>query len=172
MHGTLGLLEEIRDKHHPDIDNIEKVEIETGPVAFTAAGNKSPVIGREIKFSLWFLAALALIEENVGLDKFVDEKLHDPRVVNLRNKVDAHLVDALGFGARVSVIMKDGTEYKDYRRKQKGHPENPLSVEELENKFGNAAKMSIPENNINLLIDKIKSIEKVDDITEIMDLMR
>ena len=171
MHGTLGLLEEIRDKYHPEPDDIEKIKIETGHVAFTAAGNKSPKIGREIKFSLWYLAALALIEENVGLDKFVDEKLNDPRVTNLANKVDAQLVDSLGFGARVSVIMKNGEEYKAFRRKQKGHPENPLSTRELEKKFRNAAKMTITEKNIEMLIEKIKSIEHVADIREIVDLL-
>lgn len=170
MHGTLGLLEEIRDKHHPNIDNIEEVMIETGPVAFTAAGNKAPKIGREIKFSLWFLASLALIEDNVGLDKFVDEKLHDQRVVNLRKKINAHLVPELGFGARVAVRMKDGTEYKGVKRKQKGHPQNPLTNEELENKFRNSARMAITEEKAELLIEKIRSLEKIGDVSEIMDL--
>jgi len=171
VHGTLGLLEEIRDKYHPEPDDIEKIKIETGHVAFTAAGNKSPKTGREIKFSLWYLAALALLEENVGLDKFVDEKVHDPRVIKLKNKVDAHLVDSLGFGARVSVIMKNGEEYKRFRPKQKGSPANPLSTHELIAKFRNAAQMTITEENTERLLEKIKSIEQISDITQVMDLL-
>ncbi|MBW2003186.1 MAG: hypothetical protein JRI72_01025 [Deltaproteobacteria bacterium] len=54
---------------------------------------------------------------------------------------------------------------------EKGHPENPLSTRELEKKFRNAAKMTITENNIEMLIEKIKSIEHVADIREIVDLL-
>ena len=69
------------------------------------------------------------------------------------------------------LIMKNGEEYKAFRRKQKGHPENPLSTRELEKKFRNAAKMTITEKNIEMLIEKIKSIEHVADIREIVDLL-
>ena len=54
---------------------------------------------------------------------------------------------------------------------EKGHSENPLSTRELGKKFRNAAKMSITENNIEMLIEKINSIEHVADIREIVDLL-
>jgi 2-methylcitrate dehydratase PrpD len=70
-------------------------------VAFTSAGIAEPKTGVEGKFSLRFLAALALAEGNVTLDKFTDEKVGDPRINRLRRKVNPTLVRELGLGARL-----------------------------------------------------------------------
>jgi len=155
-----------------DIEDVEEIEIETGPVAFTSAGIREPKIGVEGKFSLWFLAALALTEGNVTLDKFTDEKVNDPRLVNLRRKVNATLVRELGLGARVIVRMKDGIQYKGFKATPKGSPEDPLSLEEIKTKFRDASKPAIPEKNIELLLDKIGILEKLTGIEEIITLTK
>ena len=116
------------------------------------------------------MAALALAEGNITLDKFTDEKVNDPRLVNLRRKVDATLVRELNLGARVAVKLKDGTQYKGFLASPKGTPANPLSLEEIETKFRNASKLAISGKNIELLIEKIKVFEKLTDIEEVIAL--
>ena len=108
----MNLLEEIRTREAIDIKNVEKIDLEIGPVASTAAAIKEPKIGVEGKFSVWFLAALALAEGNVTLDKFTDEKVNHPALVRLRKKIETKLDPRIGFGARLCIKMKDGTEYK------------------------------------------------------------
>jgi len=149
---------------------VEKIGIETGPVAFSSAGIRRPKIGVEGKFSLWFLAALALAEGNVTLEKFTDEKVKDPALGHLMDRIDAQLVRELKFGARVLVAMKDGTEYKGHRKIPKGDPANPLSFEELASKFINLARMNIPERNAIRLVEMIKRLEEASDLTEVMAL--
>lgn len=126
----------------------------------------------EGKFSLLFLAALALAEGHVTLDKFTDEKVNDPRLVKLRGKVKAHLKRELKFGARVEVKMKDGTTYKEFRKTPKGDPANPLSFEEITMKFKNTAKLAVSEKNIELLIEKVKALENLTDPKEIVSLTK
>ena len=144
---------------------MEEIYIETGPVAFTSAGIKDPKIGTEGKFSLWFLAALALAEGHVTLDKFTDRKVKDPRLISLREKVNANLVRELKFGARVAVRMKGGKEYKGFRETPKGNPANPLSFEDISKKFRDTAKRAVPEKKIDPLIEKIGVFEKLPDAT-------
>ena len=151
---------------------MEKIEIETGPVAFTSAGITDPKIGAEGKFSLWFLAALALAEGNITLDKFTDEKINDPQLTRLRRKVNAKLDRRLNLGAKVKVKMKDGTVYKGELATPKGNPANPLSLEEVETKFRDTANLAIPEGKIERLIDRIKVLEELTDTKEIMALAR
>ena len=127
----MNLLEEIRTRETIDIENVEKIDLEIGPVASTAAAIKEPKIGVEGKFSVWFLAALALAEGNVTLDKFTDEKVNHPTLVRLRKKIETKLDPRIGFGARLCIKMKDGTEYKDFLAKPKGDPDNPLTFEQL-----------------------------------------
>ena len=168
----MNLLEEIREKNQIDIENVEKIDLEIGPVASTAAALAEPVKGVEGKFSVWFLAALALAEGNVTEEKFTDEKVNNPGLTRLRKKIKTKLDPRIGFGARVFVKMKDGTEYKGFLAHPKGDPLNPLSFEELACKFKNAAIMTLPENNIDLLIEKIKRLDKIDNLKEIINLTK
>jgi 2-methylcitrate dehydratase PrpD len=163
----MNLLEEIRTRENPDIEDVERIDLEIGPVASTAAAIREPRIGVEGKFSVWFLAALALAEGSVTVDKFTDEKVNSPELVKLRKKISTRLDPRIGFGARVHVQMKDGTEYKEFLAKPKGDPDNPLSFEELAEKYINAALLAIPRANIEILIEKIKHLEKVKDMNEI-----
>ena len=158
-------------EHQPNIDDIQEIGIETGPVAFTSAGIKEPKIGTEGKFSLWFLAALALAEGNVNLEKFTDQKVNDPRLISLRKKVKADLVRELKFGARVEVRMNDSTVYKGFRETPKGDPANPLSLEEIERKFEGMAKKFLSEKDNELLLTKVKDIENLDDMGELTALL-
>lgn len=145
--------------------------METGPVAFTSAGNQEPCKGVEAKFSLWFLAALALATGSVTIDKFTDEMVNDPALVALRKKVQATLVRELKFGARVKVRMKDGTEYSSSTKHPKGGPDDPMGFEELSLKFRNSARVALPAENIAPLLERICNLEQVRDIGALMSLL-
>ena len=166
----MNLLEEIATRLKPDIEEVEKIELEIGPVASTAAAIKEPKIGVEGKFSVWFLAALALAEGSVTLEKFTDEKVNDPRLVRLRKKIETRLDPRIGFGARLRILMKDGSEHKAFLSKPKGDPENPLSFDELTSKYRHAAKLAISEEAIDSLVAAVKRLETVRDINDIVRL--
>lgn len=166
----MNLLEEIRTRLKIDIEEVEKIELEIGPVASTAAAIKEPKLGVEGKFSVWFLAALALAEGSVTLEKFTDEKVNDPRLVRLRKKIETRLDPRIGFGARLRLIMKDGTEHKAFLSKPKGDPENPLSFDELAAKYRNAARLAISDVAISALIAAVKRMEEVQDMNEMVRL--
>jgi len=166
----MNLLEEIRTQENIDIEQIDKIHLEIGPVASTAASIKEPRIGVEGKFSVWFLAALALAEGSVTLDKFTDEKVNQPNLVKLRNKITTELDPIIGFGARFQIIMKDGIEFRGFLAKPKGDPDNPLPFVELCEKYRNAAKLVLKDKQIEKLIDKIKDLENLKDMNEIVTL--
>jgi 2-methylcitrate dehydratase PrpD len=97
--------------------------------------------------------------------------VNDPDLIHLREKVNANLVRELKFGARVTVRMKNGTKYKGFLATPKGNPANPLSFEEIAKKFRDTAKFAIPKKNIEALIEKIGSFEKLPDVKEMLSLM-
>lgn len=166
----MNLLEEIRTQENIDIEQVEKIDLEIGPVASTAAAIKEPRLGVEGKFSVWFLAALALAEGSVTLAKFTDEKVNNPKLVRLRKKIETRLDPRIGFGARFRIKMKDGTEYRNFLAKPKGDPDNPLSLEELSEKYKTAAILAVSQKQIDALIAKIKILEKIENMNEIVAL--
>jgi len=118
------------------------------------------------------LAALSLAEGNVTLDKFTDEKVNDPQLIRLRKKVHATLVRELNMGARVAVTMKDGTIYRGFLEAPKGDPANPMSYDEIEKKFRNNARLAIPKNNMESVIELITNFERLSDIKELVVLLQ
>ena len=155
-----------------DIADIEKVELEIGPVASTAGSTiREPKIGVEGKFSIWFLAALAL-REDVNESKFTDEMVNDPDLVNLHHKVSTKLDPVIGFGARVAVTMKNGTVYSSSLAKPKGDPDNPLTQDELEKKFAQATESFLKPASADILMNKIRELDSVANIGDIIGLTK
>jgi 2-methylcitrate dehydratase PrpD len=111
------------------------------------------------------------LEGDVTLDKFTDERVRDLQIIDLMGKVNANMVRSLKFGAKVKVRMKDGKEYEKFRPKPKGSPENPLTFEELENKFKSTAKFVLDSERQDLLIKRIRSLENLDNMTDLMGLV-
>jgi len=105
------------------------------------------------------------------LDKFTNEKVNDPQLIQLRKKVNATLVRELNLGARVAVKMKDGTIYRGSLEAPKGDPANPMSFDEIEEKFRNNARLAIPKENMELVIELIKNFESLSGIEEIVALL-
>jgi len=105
------------------------------------------------------------------LDKFTNEKVNDPQLIQLRKKVNATLVRELNLGARVAVKMKDGAIYRGFSEAPKGDPANPMSFDEIEEKFRNIAQLAISEKNMELAIDLIKNFERLSNIEELVALI-
>lgn len=146
---------------------MDKIYIETGPVAFSSAGIQKPEAGVEGKFSLWFLAALALAEGNVSLDKFTNHKVRDPMLQKLLSKVDAHLVRERKFGALVQVHMTDGSMIEKTREHPKGSPQNPLSFEEIEGKFQSTAALHLNQKRTLELIEQVRRLDELKDVSSL-----
>jgi len=109
------------------------------------------------------LAALALAEGKVSLDKFTDQKVQDPALQKLLSKVDAHLVRERKFGALVEVHLADGQKIEKSREHPKGSPDNPLSFEEIEDKFNSTAAPHLSEKRAQRLIEQVRGLDQIKD---------
>lgn len=135
-----------------NIDSIISVEIETYEAAVSIVGGDeskwNPKTRETADHSIPYCVARAIIDGKIDLDSFTEEKIRDPNVKKLINKIfikdDANFTALYGksFPVAIKVIKKipdmdigirtinSGATY--YPR---GHPQNPLTDEELEHKF-------------------------------------
>ena len=74
------------------------------------------------------------------------------------------------FPNKVTVSMKNGKVYEKEVLDPKGHPNNPLSLEELETKFRRAAEPLLNKGQQDKIIDTIGNLEQVQDIGSLMRL--
>jgi 2-methylcitrate dehydratase len=102
--------------------------------------------------SLPYCLAAALVDHKVTTQSFSDEKMKDPRIWEVidRIKGEASMEFEAMFPAkqpsRVVVRTKDGREFREYLEFPKGDPREPMTMDDLENKFNSlSAKLLTPE---------------------------
>ena len=160
---------EIQKKEKPPISDVEGIEIEIDKLPLDAAGIVEPKTLHEGRFSIYFLAALALSEGKVTTDNLTESKVLDAELETLRKKVKAKGLSDVGLSSHVKVHMKHGTTYEKYTLAPKGSSENPLSDEEVKEKFKITSGLSptIAEE----VIEKVMRLEEVRSINEILSLI-
>jgi 2-methylcitrate dehydratase len=113
------------------------------------------------------LTAIAVIDHQIGPAQFTAEKFQDPRVLALIDKVvlqgDPRLDKARPAGIS-EIITKQGNRLQcrvDYPR---GHARNPMTDEEIIDKFRSMAKGRMKETQMKRLIETLWGLEGLDDI--------
>ncbi|MBR9976137.1 MAG: MmgE/PrpD family protein [Bacteroidetes bacterium] len=91
--------------------------------------------------SLPYCVAVCLVDHKITTQSFSDEKLKDPRIWEVidRIKGEASVEFEQMFPAkqpsRVIITTKDGRRFEEYLEYPKGDPREPMTMEDLENKF-------------------------------------
>ncbi|OWK26823.1 MAG: hypothetical protein US76_01610 [Parcubacteria group bacterium GW2011_GWA2_38_13b] len=142
-------------KNYPeiaDINSIISVKIETYEAAVSiVGGDKSkwnPKTRETADHSIPYCVARALIDGKIDLDSFTEEKIRDPNVKKLINKIimreDANFTALYGKSFPVAIEIVKKIPHIDIGVRTinskttyypKGHPRNPLTGKELESKF-------------------------------------
>ena len=131
----------IRNDIHLLPEQVEKIEVHTYKLAVGSHDHIEIKGVSSAKLSTPFAVALAIVKGSAGYADYNEENLKDYRIKNLTRKVSVIEDEYLSSqspairGARVVIYMKDGKEYEASCLYPKGEPENPLSQDELDNKF-------------------------------------
>ncbi len=135
---------ELRFRHTLDgasLDDVEAIQIATYAKALEVAGNPDPRTPFEAQFSIAYCVAVALVTGSARLEAFRDERLSDPAVRRLMAKTEL-CVDAQADAAyptqraaRLTIRFEDRPPISCLAPTRKGDPDNPLSDEELSEKF-------------------------------------
>ncbi|HEX3074179.1 MAG TPA: MmgE/PrpD family protein, partial [Ignavibacteriales bacterium] len=117
--------------------------------------------------SLPYCIAAALVDHKVTTQSFSDEKMKDPRIWEVIDKIkgEASLEFEKMFPAKqpskVVVKTTDGREFSEYLEYPKGDPREPMTEEDLDNKFEALASGLLNENRRKEIKDVIFSCEKL-----------
>jgi len=153
--------------------DVKEIRIEVYQAAIDLLGNveaKSPYLA---KFNLPFCTATALTFGHVRLDDFDESRLANPDIRDLMAKVHFAEVPELTklyprkWPARVTIVLSDGRKLEAYNEYPKGDPENPLTASELVAKFKGLAGGILPGAQMDRIVDKVMSLEKIADANEL-----
>ena len=130
-----------------------------------------PRIKEMADHSSYYLTAVAIVDRKVGPDQFTPQKLQDPRIREIINKISMEAdpsLDHFGKAGITEIKTKQGVTYKRRVEYPKGDPRNPMTDQELEDKFRSMAEKFMTEKQIKKLIATVYEMEKLDDINKLM----
>ena len=153
-----------------DIEEIVALTPEAGVslVLEPLADKHRPRTEYEAKFSLPYSIASLLVRGHVDVSTYTDEAIADPDVLALAAKVRYEVKDydtyPRAFPGGVRIHTRDGRALEAELPYQRGGPENPMSAEEVREKFRTNAALALSDEDAEALEEAVMMLERRGDL--------
>jgi 2-methylcitrate dehydratase len=123
--------------------------------------------------SLPYCTAVALIDGDVTLDSFREERLRDESLLDLVARIRIHRDPALtaryprGIPNRLTVTLSDGRQIVAENEFPRGHDQNPMTDEEVEAKFRRMAAGRLDAARQQRILDLCFHLDEQPNLTEL-----
>ncbi len=159
--------------------DVERVRVGTNHNMPNALIHHRPNNELQAKFSMEFCMAILLLEGRAGLTEFTDEVVHRDDVRAMIEKVDFVVDDeaeAAGYDKMTTLIdihLKDGRKISGRADFGKGSPANPMSYDEVAEKFRETAGFGkLGKQSIEDVIAMVRDLESLNSIERLMSPLR
>jgi 2-methylcitrate dehydratase PrpD len=168
IHPAIDGCIQLRNQFNLTANQIERIDLHVHPLVLELTGKKTPQSGLEGKFSVYYAAAIAIVEGAAGEKQFSDALVHDPVIVALRDRVTATVDPSIGEAqVKIAITLKDGRRLEKTVEQVIGSVENPLSDAALDVKFLDLASGVLPVAQSRKLLDLCWNVEKLTGAAEI-----
>lgn len=140
--------------------------------------NPHPKSVLEAKFSVQYVVARALIDGTVRLQDFEDQAYDEPAVRRLLAITTAQAHPDMAddapeqWGAEIIVTLTDGRKLSRRVDNLVGRGgDNPMTHDELWEKFNNCAEKSLPSAQIKPLFERLEQLDTVSDMNQVTTLL-
>lgn len=160
-------------------DAVDRVRVGTNHNMPNALIHHRPTNELQAKFSMEFCMAILLIEGKAGLAEFTDEVVNRADVKAMIERIDFVVDDeaeAAGYDKMTTLIaitMKDGRTISGRADFGKGSPANPMSYDEVSDKFRETAGFGgLAGDRIADVIAMVRDLESLPSIERLMASLR
>jgi 2-methylcitrate dehydratase len=170
-------------KHVREMKNVESVLVETHEAGYTILGKDeekwAPKTKETADHSLPYLVGMALLKGGVDNSTYSDKSLADPENLGFVAKVRVEedpdftaMYPDKGIATRVTAREPGGREVTAQVTLPKGHPMNPMSKADIEDKFLRLTRDNLGEGDAKKVLSRLWKIEQEKDLTELLALLR
>jgi 2-methylcitrate dehydratase PrpD len=188
-HHAIYTLQTLMARHGIDQAAIDRIDVRTSDYNMRLAvlnehgePKHSPRSLNEAQFSIPFTMAAVAVRGSVFPDVFNEAILGDERVKALAKKIQVspsaeknELASREGYAsADVEIYLANGKTIVACEPNVKGHPANPLSFDEVAEKFTKCvalAEKAMPDRAVGKLVDAVTRLEDCQDMREIARLL-
>lgn len=170
-------------EHDLDPEAIEEVRCRVHYLIPQTVFHMEPQTGLEGRTSIPYCVARALIDREMGLAQFTDDKVRDPQVRRLMAKVRVEVppelareavrgrMGAIAAPASLEIRLRDGRTLGLRVEHFRGAPQRPLSPQEIAGKFRACARAALAPERVEAVLGILERLEALADTTELCALL-
>ncbi|HWZ57123.1 MAG TPA: MmgE/PrpD family protein [Verrucomicrobiae bacterium] len=173
-HPAMGEMMRLIRENNIKAEDVDKVDVGANHAMTTSLLHHRPTTGLQGKFSMEFCMSILLLDRKAGLVEFQDKVVQRPDVQEMVKRINFYIdpvAENAGLDKMTSLIkitMKDGKVVTGRAEFAKGSPSNPMSYDEVADKFrGCAAFAKWPTAKAEAVVAAVKSLENVTDMNTI-----
>jgi 2-methylcitrate dehydratase PrpD len=171
-HPAMWVLSQLIAQHDLTPENVVHITVGTSSNIPNALIHHRPQDDLAAKFSMEYSMATLLVRRKGGLAEYAPEAIVDPAVQAAIPRVDLvvdPVAEAAGFHrmlSRITVRLKDGRELFAEGEAGRGHPDNPMSDDEVRDKFRDCAAWGglADAARVVSLVDHLEELDSVEEL--------
>lgn len=166
-------------KQFDSVDDIESIDIYSFDAAVDIIGKDPekwrPKTRETADHSLPYCTAVALVDGDVTLESFSQARLQDESLLDLVAKIKIHRDDELsarypkGIPNRIVVNLVGGKQLTEENEFPRGHDQNPMSDEEVTDKFHRMAEGLLSKEAQEKVLASCWKLEEVTDLGQLFE---
>ena len=173
IHPLIDAMIALRAKPGVSAETVASISARGHPLVLELVDRPDPQVGLEGKFSYQHGMAVGLIDGAAFPAQYTDDRVQDPTVAALRERIDATVDSGMAEdAAEVTLALRDGISYRVIITNATGAPENPLTDAQLEEKFRVLTGDILPKARVERLLSLLWNLDQVTHIGEVLALAR
>ncbi len=162
-------------------EDIVSVEIASHEAGYTILGKDpekwNPLTKETADHSLPYIVGIALLEGKIDNSTYSERKFRDPKILDFLRRITVVEDKTLSsmypeaVANRVTVKLSSGKVVSKQVDYHKGHPKNPMSDKEVEEKFHRLTRKILDNNRARRILDATWNLEKAKDVSKLVSMM-
>jgi 2-methylcitrate dehydratase PrpD len=175
QHAALDCVKQLKQEHDLKPEDVKEVLIHSFAWVKTHE-LYGPADTVDAQFCIPYTVTMVLLGLHPGPAWYTEENLKSQEILNLSKKVRVEVDPELDkayfekdqLSARVEITTQKGQKFETFVGVPTGDPRNPLTQQEIEDKFRNQAAYVLGEKEVEAVIAKIYDWENIEDISVLM----
>ena len=149
------------------LEDVESIHFRVTPTAPGQGMNYSPDSPLAARLSIPYCVTMAATEGHVSMDQFQEDKVRDPKIREFMKRITLESDPEFNnkypgtLAAHVELKTREGKRFREESIFPKGHPENPMTDEEIKEKFRRLALVTLDRVQTEQIIEKVYDLENL-----------
>ena len=173
-HPAMGEMLRLIRQHHIKAQDVDKVDLGANHAMTTSLLHHRPTTGLQGKFSMEFCLAILLLDQRAGLSEYQDAVVQRADVQDMVKRINFYVdpeAERAGLDKMTSILkihLKDGKVLTGRAEFAKGSPANPMSYDEVADKFRGCAQFAKwPAAKTESVVAGVKALESLADVAKL-----